>query len=391
MVIAPNRGWPVLGLVLGLGALAPRPATAQGSLGDRSSTAAKRSTPSELAGVADEAYRLGQYGFAIQGLKQANQTKPKPQLWLAIADAYHQRFLVNGAAYDRLQAITYYDGYLDARPRGPEGERARQALADLEGRKQGADDETLARARAAERTQTRLAVTASTMNATVRIDGAKAQKLPLFVFIKPGKHSVVVSAAGYQSHVRELSVESGFAYGVKAQLDPEPAKVSVNTTTGAQVHLDGRLVGVAPFDEPVEVEPGRQRLSVTKSGHLPHSEQVTLTRGALHELEVDLSMTRQRIGAVFLVATGGAAIFTGIVTGVLSFTNETDGNSSEGTEEGVAAMARSRDFRVLSGMTMGVGLGLSLSGGLLLVFDEPAWSLSAGGPGEAGATVTLAF
>ncbi len=379
MVLSPNLRWPALVLALCLGALPPRLA------------AARPTTAAELVSVANRAHRLGQYGFAIQALEQAHQTEPEPQLWLAIAEAYHQRFLVKGAAYDRLQAITYYDGYLDSLPRGPKSEGARQALTYLEGLDQAADDEALAKARAAERAKTRLAVTASAMGATVRIDGAKAQKLPLFVFIKPGKHTVVVSAAGYQDEERQLEIVKGFAYAISAELDPEAAKLSVETTTGAQVYLDGRFVGVAPFDEPIEVEPGKRLLSVTKHGHLPRAEQVTLKRGASHELEVDLTMTRQHTGAIFLVATGGAAIATGIVCGFMSFSNETEAQHDEGTEEGDAALATSRDFRVVSAMTAGVGLGLSLFGGVLLVFDEPAVSFSPQGPGQAGATMRLVF
>ncbi|RLB47153.1 MAG: hypothetical protein DRI90_26650 [Deltaproteobacteria bacterium] len=384
-----QRLWVLLAVCLS--GLSPRLAAAQDGEAAQTSKTARPTTAAELITVADLAHRLGQYGFAIQALKQAHQTEPEPQKWLAIADAYTQRFLVKGAAYDRLQAITYYDGYLDARPRGPKSEGARRALADLESRDQTVDDEALSKARAAERQKTRLAVTASTMGATVRIDDGRAQKLPLFVFIKPGKHGVVVSAAGYQDHERQLEIAKGFAYGIDAELDPEAAKLSVASTTGAQVHIDGRFVGIAPFDEPIEVEPGKRLLLVTKHGHWPSTQQVTLKRGASHELEVDLTMTGQHLGGILLAAAGGATLFTSVVTGVLSFTNETAAQDSQGTEEGDAALARSEDFRDVSGVTLGVGLGLSLVGGILLVFDEPAVSLSPQGPGQAGATMRVVF
>ncbi len=392
------RFWALLPVCLG--GLLTHPAAAQdGNPPDQgaseirrtSKRTSKHSAAAELLAVADRAHRLGQYGFAIQALKRAHQLDPYPGVWLAIGDAYYQRFLVKGAAYDRQQAITYFDGYLEARPSGSESERARRAMADLEHRNVADDDEALAKARAAERRQTRLAITSTALDATARIDGGKARKLPVFVFIEPGERSVVVSAEGYQDHVRDVEVERGFAYAINAKLAPKPAKLVVDTTSGAEVNLDDRFIGVAPFDEPIEVEPGTQRLVVTKNGHLPYSEQVTLDRGADHELEVDLTMTRQRIGAIFLTSTGGASIFASVVTGVLSFTNETTAQSNEGTEDGYAALARSRDFRVVSGMTAGIGLGLSLFGGILLTFDEPKLSISPQGPGQAGATVRIAF
>ncbi len=66
-------------------------------------------------------------------------------------------------------------------------------------------------------------------------------------------------------------------------------------------------------------------------------------------------------------------------------------------------LAESNDYRVVSGMTAGVGFGLSAFGGVLLIFDEPsAMSRMAksqtvvsiaprASPEQAGAALTVAF
>jgi len=389
---SPIRGLFAL-LTIGLLTATPLRASAQDGGAAAETAAGQDATPDtdELLSVAETALRLGQYGFAIQAFNQAHKLDPLPERWLDVGDAYFQRFLVKGGAYDRQQAIAYFDGYLDARPDGPRSERVRRALAELEARAQTADDATLAKARDTERAQTRLAIVSPVLGATARIDDGKRHKLPLFVFIKPGKRAVVVSAEGYQDQERQLEIQKGFAYGIRADLDPETAKLWVDSTPGAQFYLDGRYIGTDPLEDPVEVAPGMRRLTIAANGRRLHTEQLQLERGETLDHIVDLDMTRQRIGGIFLASTGGAAIIASVVVGYVALDTENTANDMSDGAVKNAELATSRDLRVVSTLSAGVGLGLSLFGGLLLTFDEPAVSLSPQGPGQAGATLKVAF
>jgi hypothetical protein len=170
-----------------------------------------------------------------------------------------------------------------------------------------------------------------------------------------------------------------------AEREPKRTEIAVVTTPEARIHVDGRFVGVAPLDHPIEVEPGTHRVSVSMNGHLPHVEEVTLKRGSSRTLEIELSATRQRIGAWFLITSGAVGVATGIVFGALALADPAYGKDAN------QPSAKGVDWRVLSGFGAGVGLGLSFAGGILFTFDEPTLSLGAPGPGEVGATARVRF
>ncbi len=335
---------------------------------------AAQDNTAELISSAQRASRLGKYGFAIHALKQARLLAPTAQLLFEIAEAYRQRFLVKRAAYDRLQALNHYQAYLDSAPQGADSSAARRAVSNLEAIDPKTDPRAMAKAAAAERIATRLSVTASVLGGQVVIDGGQPQKLPLLSTITPGVHILVVSAAGYQNRTQQLTAKKGSVHIVQVALKPEPARLKVTTSVGAAVHVDGRFVGVAPLEEAIEAEPGTRTIAVLLNGHEPHSEALKLERGVTHELDVSLAVTRQRIGASVLLAGGGAAIASGIVFGVLATVKAADADDTFDPQEEQRVLAASDDLRVVSAMTAGIGLGLSLAGGTLFVLDEPRQS-----------------
>lgn len=334
-----------------------------------------------LIAAGQQAHRLGKYGFAIAALEQAHRVAPHPHLLIAIAKAHHQRFVVARAAYDRIQAILHYQEYLDATPEGAGSGRARRAIAHLEGLQLAMDDAAMARAAAADRTQTRLVVTSPVLGAVARVDGGMAQQTPLFRTIKPGKHTLVVSAPGYQVMTRRIAAKRGFVQVVSADLRRFPIELKVTGTSKAQVHLDGRFVGIIPFEEPIEVQPGTRKLEVTLNGHRTHTEQVTLKPGRPRDIEVDLDFTTRRIGSSVMLALGGAGVVTGLVFGIATLV-------ADGSDD---PEPLAHEYRAVSGLAAGVGLGLSLFGAAMFTFDEPELSVEPGGPGEVGATMRLRF
>ena len=77
---------------------------------------AKAADTDKLMAVAEQARRLGRYGFAAQAFKQAYKAKPSASLLLSIAEAYQQRFKAKRGAYDRVQALVYFQKALDSLP-----------------------------------------------------------------------------------------------------------------------------------------------------------------------------------------------------------------------------------------------------------------------------------
>lgn len=361
--------WLLVVLAFCVGGLCPRIAGAQTAGSD------------ELIAAGQKAHRLGKYGFAIAALEQAQRIAPHPHLLIAIANAHHQRFVVARAPYDRIQAILHYQEYLDATPDGAGSRRARRAIAALEALQLDADDAAMAKAAAADTKKTRLVVTSPVLGAMARVDGEMARRTPLFRTIKPGEHTIVVSAPGYQVMTRRIAVERGFLQVVSADLRRFPIELRVTGTSKAQVHLDGIFVGIIPFEEPIEVQPGTRKLEVTLNGHRTHTEQVTFKPGRPRDLDVDLDFTNRRIGSSVMLALGGAGVVTGLVFGIATLV-------ADGSED---PEPLAREYRAVSGWSAGVGLGLSLFGAALFTFDEPELSVEPGGPGEVGATMRLRF
>ena len=311
---------------------------------------AQSSQQADLISAAERAERLGEYAFAIAAFEQAYAADPQPWLVDAIANARHRRLAAT-----------------------------QDAAADA-----GAEP-------AIEIPPTRLAVLSSAMGAVARVDGKKARKLPLFTTIEPGNHTIDVSAPGYRKQVRKLNAVRGLVHALSADLEPEPAKLAVTGTGGAEVHVDGRFVGITPMEEPIDVTPGARLVAVTLNGYLPYTDKLHLRPGATKELEVDLSMTKRHVGASVMLALGGAGVLTGLVLGAASVVVDQSVADDPESADKQRAFARGDDYRAVSGMAAGVGLGVSLAGAILFTFDEPDLSVEPSGPGIGGATLRLRF
>jgi hypothetical protein len=375
--------WPRLVLpgLLGIAVLVPRAAAAQSQ------------RQAELVTAAERAARLGEYEFAIAAFEQAFLADSKPSLLLATADACRGRYVVAGSQRDRRKAIRSYRAYLAAGAQGSGAERARKALAELEGPADHASPDPSGEP-AEQAPVTWLAVLSPLMGAEARLDGKKARKLPLFAAIEPGIHAIDVSAPGYRKQTHKVRALRGLVQAVTVELEPEPAKLTVAGTGGAEVLIDGRFVGLAPIEEPIDVPPGALHVAVLLNGYLPYTATVDLRPGATKELEVELAMTRRRIGATVLLALGGASVLTGVGFGAASIATDTSIAQEEDSPDGERVLGRGGDYRVVSGMAAGVGLGLSLAGALLFTFDEPERPVEVEpkvGPGLAGVALRGRF
>lgn len=355
-------------------------------LGGASAAGAQPAKVSErartLVEAAGRAYGLGKYDFAIQAFEQAYGHTRDPELLFSLAEAYRQRYAVAAAPGDLAQAVVHYRRYLGASAAGGERARAERALATLEAQlARVAPDGSLPASAVRETVVTRLSVMSSALGATVRIDGGAAERLPLFVEVAPGPHTLAVHAPGYLDETRPIRVTQGAVHAAKVELDPQPAKLVVSAPSGATVHVDGKRVGTTPLAKPLEVEPGDRFVSITKTGFAPWAKTLRVERGATSGVTADLSSTRQRRAAWAFVGTGGAGIATGITLGVLSVVQirkardigrvDPKVRTAEEQRRYDDAIASRDDFRVASGIAGGFGLGLFLVGGALLVLDDP--------------------
>jgi hypothetical protein len=293
-----------------------------------------------------------------------------------------------------VQAVTHLRRALGATG-NPE---ARSMLDELEPalRAQVLDVPALEAAADEQAAMTSLVLTANVLGATASIDRAPAEKAPIVIAIAPGKHTLVVRAPGHHTVRRVVQVIEGSLLPVRVELVPEPAKLALDAPTGAAVHVDGELVGTAPFEAPVPLDPGRRFVAVTLDGHEPFGQTVQLQAGRSTDLAVDLETTGQRIAAWMLIGGGLAAVGTGIGLGVVSviehrksrdILDEADGQplDTQQTADYDDAVAARDDFRLGSGIAGAAGLALLVVGGVLFAFDAPV--LPSAGASARGLTV----
>lgn len=167
----------------------------------------------------------------------------------------------------------------------------------------------------------------------------------------------------------------------RAPLDPKPAHLVIEGTSGAEIYVDGVAVGNLPLIDPIRVSPGKHRVRAKLNGHLPYEQTVSIGRGSRVRLQIELEATGQRTLAWLAIGTGAASAGVGIVFGVLSVVEHRISRDlvqfsfqSEDQQAEFNAAIRARDnYRIVSGVAGGVGLAAFVTGAALFSFDEPAW------------------
>lgn len=153
----------------------------------------------------------------------------------------------------------------------------------------------------------------------------------------------------------------------------------IEAPAGAEVMVDGVVVGEAPLAKPVDASPGAHQVVVAQNGYQPYVRKVVLARDRRSTWVVELSPTTQRIASWTLLPIGAAAVAAGIVTGVLAVVEqraaadlERGGVLERERAQYDEAVAAKDQYRVGSGVAAGVGLAMFVTGAFLLAFDAPA-------------------
>ncbi len=187
----------VLGLALLLAVAGPaRPAEAQPAGGDAS--AAARQQAQALLVRGNELARQGSYLEALELFKQAYAAFPSPKIHFNLAETHHELGRV-------LDALEHYEAFVRdvGRDEMPEQwARARERINKLQG-------ETAT-----------VQLQANVVGALVNVDGKTVGETPLTrpLRLLPGPHTIVVTKAGYERQVVELTLVGGGAASPRVKL-----------------------------------------------------------------------------------------------------------------------------------------------------------------------------
>jgi hypothetical protein len=125
--------------------------------------------------------------------------------------------------------------------------------------------------------------------ATVAVDGDPLGTSPLAQPIKltVGSHALKVSKPGYAEFLDTVKIGTNQTTTLEVELLPFAAVVSVTTEPpGADVTIDGKLVGQTPLK--TEVEAGQHELRVSLDGYHDGAKDITLQAGESYKVELPL-------------------------------------------------------------------------------------------------------
>lgn len=129
--------------------------------------------------------------------------------------------------------------------------------------------------------------------ATIEIDGIEAGATPLAAPLRvaAGRHVVDAVASGYLPARVEVIVAGQSHVSSTLELRPSEARlahVEVHCPLpGAEIYVDGALVGQTPLRASVTTEPGERSVELRRPGYRTQKQVITLQDGARGELSFD--------------------------------------------------------------------------------------------------------
>ena len=124
--------------------------------------------------------------------------------------------------------------------------------------------------------------------ATVEVDGKEIGKTPLPpTQLSPGNHTIKVSKRGFLALLDVVAIGAGLESRFSADLFAEKAILKVTSAIeGAEVFVDGKLVGEVPVD--LDIDPGRRSIRVSAVAYKDFIHVVEAVAG--EEAKVDAKL-----------------------------------------------------------------------------------------------------
>ncbi len=329
-------------------------------------------------------YAIGQFAAAAQAFDEAYKLTPKPAILFSYAQAERRQYFVDHALKRLTKAVEAFRKYVAEVQTGGRRADAVAALSELEPLldKQKAQAPAQAPEVAPQKLPARLMVTTPTPGAQVSLDGAAATEAPYVGDVKPGKHVVVVDAKGHQPARREIQVLDGGLVALDLPLEEKPASLNVRAEDGAEISIDGRLIGVAPLHSAIALPHGRHFVAVMKNGNLAWTREVDVVRGETHDVEPTLVSSTQRKVSYVVLGVGAAAfvaggVFVGLTLHRQGKAQDIDDERARGniTPERLSQYESLRDardrYRTMSFVALGTGAVLAVSAIFLWALDRP--------------------
>lgn len=284
----------------------------------------EEATARQLFDAGSLAYDRGRYLEATRAFEAAYEQLPDAAIAFSLAQSHRRQFFVDRERAHLHRAIELYQRYLSEVPRGRRRADAVEQLQALQ-----TLDATLPATEPADPTDptpnppdvTELMIYAAAPGALASVDDGLARPVPTIATVDPGVHRIRVEAPGFVPIDMEAAAVEGRLVPVQAQLRVRPARLELRTHEGAQLQVDDRVVGRAPFSAPIELRPGRHTVRVSAPGRVTASRALTFDRGELRSFDVELPTTvRRRVAWALLGSSLGLTVAgAGTLAGALVY------------------------------------------------------------------------
>jgi len=358
-------------------------------------TAAQLDQAKALFNAGAQAYAVGQYPAAIQAFEEAYKITPRPAILFSLAQAERRQYSIDHDPKRLERAVEGFRKYIVEVPQGGRRADAVAALGELEPQleKEKQKGATAAPPPPPPKVTARVMVTSPTPNAQIAVDGGGASEAPFIGEVSPGKHTVVVIAAGHEPERREIQIVEGGLVALDLPLKEKPALLRIEPPAGSEVTIDGRLVGVAPLTAPVELGHGRHFVAVMRNGSAAWTRDVDVVRGETTTVTPSLATSTQRKVAWGFLGGSTVSLLAGGAFGFVALSKEHQASAVlDERDRGSATPARldeydklrtDRDrFRTWSIVSFGTGAVLGMTGLLLYALDRPSTPMRDAPPSE---------
>jgi serine/threonine protein kinase len=127
--------------------------------------------------------------------------------------------------------------------------------------------------------------------AEIYIDGKYAGDTPpsLSLELKSGSHQLETKNPQYESYQEQIKIITGELSRREITLNKLKGQVSLAATEGAELYIDGLLIGVTPIMHSISVDAGRHQFSLRKVGFHSWNSEITVPARELLPLKITLS------------------------------------------------------------------------------------------------------
>lgn len=300
-----------------------------------------------------------------QGLKSEGSKFYAQGRYKEAIDKFSRAYAINqdidlhyriGVSYEQLEAwqecVSFLDRFIAVAPVSPQKDRAINKRKSCEARL--TTDQTIT-------------ITSTPPGAKVYIDDKKVGvkgATPYTGTLPPGQHKVWIELDGHEPVSQTIDVQQGAPFSLNLQLREfaNQGWLYVDASViNAQVYIDGKNVGLTPFEAPLPYTAGLHQVVVQREGYTRFSTQIEVFKGRLSRVDAYVSQVettstwRTSIGWT-LEVLGFVAIAGGVTA---YFFAEEEFNDTQ----------KFKDLAFYEKLGYGVGGGMMAIGTALLIWD----------------------